>query len=182
MLHNDIPSDIRERAAKIKLAIFDVDGVLTDGRLLYAEDGRELKAFYVHDGLGLKRLRANGIEVAIITARNSPIVALRMSELGIAHVYQGQQDKYVCFEQLLHALHLRPDECAYTGDDLPDLAVMQHVGLAIAVANAHAWVRDHSHWQTRLQGGAGAAREVCDLLLYAQNKSESELAHHLRTR
>lgn len=182
MLLNDIPSDIRERAAGIKLAIFDVDGVLTDGRLMYAEDGRELKAFHVHDGLGLKRLRANGIEVAIITARSSHIVAQRMNELGIVHVYQGQQDKYVCFEQLLHALHLRADQCSYTGDDLPDLAVMPHAGLAVAVANAHPWVRDRAHWHTRLQGGSGAAREVCDLLLYAQGKSESELAHHLRKR
>jgi 3-deoxy-D-manno-octulosonate 8-phosphate phosphatase (KDO 8-P phosphatase) len=182
MLLNDIPADIRERAARVKLAIFDVDGVLTDGRLWYAEDGREMKSFHVHDGLGLKRLRANGIEVAIITARISHLVALRTAELGIAHVYQGQEDKRVSFEQLLHALHLRADECAYTGDDLPDLAVMSQVGLAVAVANAHPWVRDRAHWRTRLQGGAGAVREVSDLLLCAQGKGEAELAHYLGSR
>lgn len=181
MLLNDIPTDIRERAARIRLAIFDVDGVLTDGRLWYAEDGHELKAFHVHDGLGLKRLRANGVEVAIITSRISHLVAQRTGELGIAHVYQGQEDKQVSFAQLLHALDLGADQCAYTGDDLPDLAVMHQVGLSIAVANAHPWVRERAHWRTRLAGGAGAAREVCDLILCAQGKGESELAHHLGT-
>ena len=182
MLLNDIPADIRERAARVKLAIFDVDGVLTDGRLWYAEDGHELKAFHVHDGLGLKRLRANAIEVAIITARISHLVAQRTGELGIVHVYQGQEDKLACFEQLLHALQLGAEECAYAGDDLPDLAVMQRVGLSVAVANAHPWVRERAHWRTRLSGGAGAAREVCDLILCAQGKGESELAHHLGAR
>jgi 3-deoxy-D-manno-octulosonate 8-phosphate phosphatase (KDO 8-P phosphatase) len=182
MPHSEIPADIRERASRVKLAIFDVDGVLTDGRLIYAEDGRELKAFHVHDGLGLKRLRANGIEVAIITARVSAIVAKRMNELGIVHVYQGQSDKRVAFEQLLHALNLSAEECAYTGDDLPDLGVMMHVGLAIAPANAHFWVRDHAHWQTRQAGGSGVAREVSDLILWVQGKSEQELAHHLTQR
>ena len=182
MLLNDIPADIRERAARIRLAIFDVDGVLTDGRLWYAEDGHELKAFHVHDGLGLKRLRANGIEVAIITARISHLVAQRTGELGIVHVYQGQDDKLACFGKLLSALQLEADECAYTGDDLPDLAVMQRVGLPVAVANAHPWVRERARWRTRLAGGAGAAREVCDLILCAQGKGESELAHHLGAR
>lgn len=182
MLLNDIPADIRERAARVKLAIFDVDGVLTDGRLWYAEDGREMKAFHVHDGLGLKRLRANGIEVAIITARISHLVAQRTAELGIVHVYQGQEDKRISFGQLLHALDISADQCAYTGDDLPDLGVMSQVGLAVAVANAHPWVRDRAHWRTRLHGGAGAVREVCDLLLCAQGKGESELAHHLAAR
>lgn len=176
MLPSDLPADIRDRASHIKLAIFDVDGVLTDGRLIYAEDGHELKAFHVHDGLGLKRLLANHIEVSVITARMSMIVTERMADLGVAHVYQGQDDKLACFEQLLHALKLTPEECAYTGDDLPDLAVMQRVGLAVAVANAHPWVRERAHWRTRLAGGAGAVREVCDLILAAQGKAEGELA------
>jgi len=137
VLPSDLPTDIRERAARVRLAIFDVDGVLTDGRLIYAADGHELKAFHVHDGLGLKRLLANHVEVAVITSRMSMLVTERMAELGVAHVYQGQDDKLACFEQLLHALKLGPDEVAYTGDDLPDLAVMQRVELAIAVANAH---------------------------------------------
>ena len=180
MLPSDLPADIRERAARIKLAIFDVDGVLTDGSLIYAADGHELKAFHVHDGLGLKRLLANHIEVAVITARMSMIVTERMADLGVAHVYQGQDDKLACFEQLLHALKLQPDQVAYTGDDLPDLAVMQRVGLAVAVANAHPWVRERAHWRTRLPGGGGGAREVCDLILAAQGKAEAELDAFLR--
>jgi 3-deoxy-D-manno-octulosonate 8-phosphate phosphatase (KDO 8-P phosphatase) len=178
----DIPAEIRERAARIKLAIFDVDGVLTDGHLWYAEDGHELKAFHVHDGLGLKRLRANGIEVAIITARISHLVAKRMADLGVIHVYQGQEDKRVCFDQLVHALHIEAGECSYTGDDLPDLCVMSEVGLAIAVANAHRSVSRLAHWQTRLEGGSGAVREVCDLLLDAQGKADAELALHIGKR
>ena len=180
MLPADLPSDIRDRAARVRLAVFDVDGVLTDGKLWYADDGREMKAFHTHDGLGLKRLLANGIEVAVITARLSHIVTERMAELGVAHVYQDQKDKRACFAHLLHALKLEPTQVAYTGDDLPDLAVMQEVGLAVAVANAHAWVRERAHWRTRLTGGAGAAREVCDLILGAQGKGEAELAAFLR--
>src|SRR5690349_20770473 len=107
-----LTADIRARAARVKLAVFDVDGVLTDGKLWYAADGHELKAFHVHDGLGLKRLLANGIEVAIITARLSPLVTERMAELGVAHVYQGQSDKLACFEQLRSALKLDTDEVA----------------------------------------------------------------------
>jgi 3-deoxy-D-manno-octulosonate 8-phosphate phosphatase (KDO 8-P phosphatase) len=174
-----LPADIRDRAARVKLAIFDVDGVLTDGKLAYSDDGRESKSFHVHDGLGLKRLMANGIEVAIITARLSHIVAERTAELGIAHVYQGQESKLTCYEQLIHALKLAPEQCSYCGDDLPDLAVMQRVGLSIAVANAHAWVRERARWCTRARGGDGAVREVCDLLLAAHGKAEQELAGYL---
>jgi 3-deoxy-D-manno-octulosonate 8-phosphate phosphatase (KDO 8-P phosphatase) len=173
---SDIPAELRERAARVRLAIFDVDGVLTDGRLWYAEDGHELKAFHVHDGLGLKCLRASGIEVAIITSRISHLVARRMAELGVVHVYQGQEDKRVCFEQLLHALQIEAGQCAYTGDDLPDLAVMRQVGLAIAVANAHFSIRECAHWTTRKEGGMGAVREVCDLLLDAHGKLETSQA------
>lgn len=175
---NPIPAAILERAAKIKLAVFDVDGVLTNGHIIYTEDGHELKAFHVHDGLGLKALRSHGIEVAIISARISHLVARRMGELGILHVYQGQDDKLACFHQLLDALHLSAGECSYTGDDLPDLAVMKEVGLSIAVANAHAWVRERAHWQTRNEGGQGAAREVCDLLIEAQGKSATLRARY----
>lgn len=175
-----IPPEITERAARIRLAVFDVDGVLTDGRLWYADDGRELKSFHVRDGLGLKRLLANGVEVAIITARLSPIVTERTAELGIAHVYQGQDDKLACFERLLQALELEPGQVAYTGDDLPDLAPMQRAGLAITVADAHASIRSHAHWTTGLPGGCGAVREVCDLILAAQGKAQAELAHFAR--
>lgn len=175
----DVPTDIRDRAGRIRLAIFDVDGVLTDGKLIYSEEGREIKAFHVHDGLGLKRLLANGVEVAIITARNSRVVAHRMAELGIAHVYQGQGDKRACLQQLLNALDVPADCAAYTGDDLPDLRAMSEVGLAVAVANAHPWVRERAHWRTRRNGGEGAVREICDLILGAQGKAEAELERAL---
>src|SRR5262249_43431889 len=123
-----IPADVLARAARVKLALFDVDGVLTDGRLWYSEEGRETKAFHVHDGLGLKRLIANGIEVGIITARMSHLVTERTAELGIAHVYQGQSDKLACYQQLIDVLNLQPEQTCYCGDDLPDLRVMTRVG------------------------------------------------------
>ncbi|MCK9538376.1 3-deoxy-manno-octulosonate-8-phosphatase KdsC [Dokdonella sp.] len=179
MTNASIPPAILERAKRIRLAVFDVDGVLTDGQLWYAADGRELKAFHVHDGLGLKCLLANGIEVAVITARLSHAVTERMAELGVAHVYQDQHDKRACLGQLLDALKLEPPQVAYTGDDLPDLGPMAMVGLAVAVANAHPWVARHAHWNTRLAGGRGAVREVCDLLLTAQGKAADELARGL---
>lgn len=170
----NLPADLLSRAAAIRLAAFDVDGTLTDGRLHYSEDGRETKVFHVHDGLGLKRLQANGIQVAFITARISHTVALRAEELDIAHVYQGQGDKRACLRDLLDALHLTPEQAAFIGDDLPDLRPMSIAGLAIATANAHPWVVERAHWQTARAGGEGAAREVADLLLLAQGKVAAE--------
>ncbi|MDO1528289.1 HAD hydrolase family protein [Fulvimonas sp. R45] len=170
----DLPADLLARAARVRLVAFDVDGTLTDGRLWYGEDGRETKVFHVHDGLGLKRLQANGMQVAFITARISHPVALRAEELEIAHVYQGQGDKRACLLQLLEALGLAPEHAAFVGDDLPDLPPMRVAGLAVAVANAHPWVAEAAHWQTRLAGGMGAAREVCDLILHAQGKAGAE--------
>ena len=170
----NLPADVLARAAKIRLAVFDVDGTLTDGRLWYGEDGHEAKVFHVHDGLGLKQLQANGVQVALITARISHPVALRAEELNIAHVYQGQGDKRACLLELLDALQLTPDQVAFIGDDLPDLPPMRIAGLAVAVANAHPWVAEHAHWQTSKNGGNGAAREVTDLILHAQGKSAAE--------
>ena len=175
----NLPADLLARAAAIRLAAFDVDGTLTDGRLHYGEDGRETKVFHVHDGLGLKRLQANGIAVALITARISHTVALRAEELGIAHVYQGQGDKRACLRELLDALRLDPAQAAFIGDDLPDLAPMGLAGLAVATANAHPWVAERAHWQTAHRGGDGAAREVADLLLLAQGKADAERARWL---
>ena len=171
---SDLPADLLQRAAAIRVAVFDVDGTLTDGRLWYGEDGHETKVFHVHDGLGLKRLQAYGVTVAIITARISHPVALRAEELDIAHVYQGQADKRACLHELLDALALTPAQAAFIGDDLPDLPAMRVAGLAVAVANAHPWVAEQAHWQTRRGGGEGAAREVCDLILHAQGKSAAE--------
>jgi 3-deoxy-D-manno-octulosonate 8-phosphate phosphatase (KDO 8-P phosphatase) len=171
---SDLSADLVARAAKIRLAVFDVDGTLTDGRLWYGEDGRETKVFHVHDGLGLKRLQANGVQVAIISARISHPVALRAEELDIAHVYQGQADKRACLLELLDALHLAPEQAAMVGDDLPDLPPMRVAGLAVAVANAHPWVLEQAHWQTTASGGHGAVREVCDLILHVQGKNDAE--------
>ncbi|GLQ97003.1 KdsC family phosphatase [Dyella mobilis] len=173
----NLPDDLLARAAKIRLAAFDVDGTLTDGRLWYSESGHETKVFHVHDGLGLKRLQANGIQVAIISARISHPVALRTEELDITHVYQGQSDKRECLRQILEALNLAPEQAAFVGDDLPDLPAMDSCGLAIAVANAHPWVAQRAHWQTSLGGGMGAVREACDLLLHAQGKAVAEREH-----
>lgn len=174
---NDLPADLLERAAAIRLAVFDVDGTLTDGRLYYGEDGRETKVFFAQDGLGLKRLQAHGVQVAIITARISHPVALRMEELGITHVYQGQRDKRSCLLELLDALKLAPAQAAFVGDDLADLPAMHIAGLAVAVANAHPWVIEKAHWTTRRAGGEGGAREACDLILLAQGKAGAEREH-----
>ncbi|WHZ20858.1 MAG: 3-deoxy-D-manno-octulosonate 8-phosphate phosphatase [Rhodanobacteraceae bacterium] len=165
---NNIPADVIARAAKIKLVAFDVDGTLTDGRLWFTEDGREIKAFHVHDGLGIKRLRERGIEVAIISSRISHAVELRAEQLGIVHAYQGKTDKLGCLQDVLHGSGLAAEQACYVGDDEPDLAPMAICGLAIAVADARPEVVDAAHWQTRARGGAGAAREVCDLILAAQ--------------
>ncbi len=169
-----LPADLLTRAARIRLAVFDVDGTLTDGRLWYGEDGHEIKVFHVHDGLGLKRLQANGIHVALITARISHPVAVRAEELDIAHVYQGQNDKRACLLELLDALKLAPEQAAFVGDDLPDLPPMRIAGLAVAVANAHPWVAEQAHWQTSARGGEGAAREACDLILHAHGHDDAE--------
>ncbi|TAN05327.1 MAG: HAD-IIIA family hydrolase [Rhodanobacteraceae bacterium] len=164
----EIPQDLIALAAKIKLVAFDVDGTLTDGRLWMAEDGRELKAFHVHDGLGIKRLREHGIEVALISARISRAVELRAEQLGIDHVYQGKSDKLTCLQDILRASGLAAEQACYVGDDLPDLPPMHACGLAIAVANARPEVAREAAWQTRSAGGMGAAREVCELILAAQ--------------
>ena len=163
-----IPQAVVVRAARIRLVAFDVDGTLTDGRLWFAEDGRELKAFHVHDGLGIKRLRENGIDVAIISTRISRAVQLRADQLGIAYVYQGKDDKLASLRDILGASGLTGEQAAYVGDDLPDLAPMAICGLAVAVANARPEVMRAAHWRTRAAGGDGAAREVCDLILAAQ--------------
>jgi 3-deoxy-D-manno-octulosonate 8-phosphate phosphatase (KDO 8-P phosphatase) len=171
-----IPNEVKQRAARVKLAAFDVDGVLTDGRLWFGADGSERKAFDTQDGLGLKLLRDFGIEVALITARESEIVTRRARELALRHVYQGQRDKRACLAHLAKALGLEAAAIAYTGDDLPDLAPMRDAGLAIAVANAHDAVRERAHWTTQRSGGRGAVREVCDLLLGAQGHGAAVLA------
>ncbi|HEX4299669.1 MAG TPA: HAD-IIIA family hydrolase [Gammaproteobacteria bacterium] len=160
--------DIKERAARVRLAVFDVDGVLTDGRLYYGAGGEELKVFHVHDGFGLKRLQAAGVILAIISGRDSAAVTRRMQDLGVEHVFQGDEHKLPIFERLLKQLSLTPEQCACVGDDLPDLPLLQRAGLAVAVANAQPAIKQAAHHVTVARGGHGAAREVCDLILATQ--------------
>lgn len=167
---DQVPERILNQAAKVRLAAFDIDGVFTDGRLWFTDDAREFKAFHVHDGLGIKLLTEAGIRVAVISSRFSPMVARRSAELGIELVYQDQDDKLACFQRLLAALKLAPEQTAYTGDDLPDLPVLKRAGLAIGVANAHPLLHPHCHYLTQAAGGSGAVREVADLILHAQGR------------
>jgi len=165
--------EISERAARIRLVIFDVDGVLTDGSLYIDADGRELKAFHSRDGHGIKLLQGSGVKVAVITGRTSEVVEHRMTSLGVEHVYQGQQEKLPAFLDLADKLGLDPVQIAYVGDDVVDLPIMRRVGLAIAVHDAHALVCRYAHWQTMLAGGCGAAREVCELIMAAQGSLDA---------
>lgn len=171
--------EILTRASKIRLMIFDVDGVLTDGSLYIGDDGIEYKAFNVKDGLGMKLLQKSGVEVAIITAKQSNLVKIRMEGLGIKHLYQGQHKKLPAFESLRKQLGLDYDQVAYVGDDVIDLPVMRKVGLSIAVADAHALVKEHAHWQTRANGGKAAAREACEMIMQAQGNLERLLGEYL---
>jgi 3-deoxy-D-manno-octulosonate 8-phosphate phosphatase (KDO 8-P phosphatase) len=171
--------DLSEKAARIRLLIFDVDGVLTDGSLFVGDDGQEYKAFNSRDGHGIKMLLKYGVEIAIITGRTSRVVEHRMANLGITHVYQGKLDKLPAYEELRGKLGISPEETAYVGDDVVDLPVMRRVGLAIAVQDAHPLVRQHSHWQTPSAGGRGAARDVCEMLMEAKGVLQEELGHYL---
>lgn len=171
--------DILEKAANIRLLIFDVDGVLTDGSLFISDDGQESKAFNSRDGHGIKMLQKHGVIVAIITGRTSKVVEHRMENLGVAHVYQGKLHKLPAFEELLEKLDIGADETAYVGDDIVDLPVMRKVGLAIAVQDAHPLVLTHSHWQTPSCGGRGAARDVCEMLMEARGVLQTELDSYL---
>ena len=173
-------SSLAERARKVRLLILDVDGVLTDGGLQFDNRGEEYKTFNSLDGHGIRMLLDNAIEVAVITGRESKIVSHRMSDLGVKHIYQGCRDKLSAFEELLKTTGLKPELAAYVGDDLPDLPIMQRVGLAIAVNNAHAFVKQHCDWVTTLPGGKGAVREVTDFILESQSVLEARQKQYLK--
>ncbi len=166
---------LKERASKIRMLVLDVDGVLTDGKLYFDHAGNELKAFNTRDGLGMKALQRCGIEVAVITGRKSKAVAHRMSQLGIKHVYQGREDKLNAFLHLLDITGLDEHEICYAGDDWIDLPVLMRAGLAISVADAEERVKEHAHWITLRNGGDGAVREMCNLILAAQGKDQTIL-------
>ena len=167
------PPEVLARAARVRLAVFDVDGVLTDGRLYFDEDGREFKAFHARDGLGLKLLVRAGVRLAIISGRRSRAVTTRMAELRAAHVLQGIHDKGAALEAMMAGDRLPPQALAYVGDDLIDLPAMARVGLAVAVADADPYVAAQAHWVTQRAGGSGAAREVVELILAAQGRLAS---------
>ena len=171
--------DILNKAQKIKLLVFDVDGVLTDGSLIVGDDGEEYKAFFSKDGLGMKMLQATGIKIAVITARTSNVVIHRMQSLGIKHIYQGQLEKLPAFEKILTELDLSAEQAAYVGDDVIDLPVMLKAGLAIAVQDAHPLAIQHAHWQTPRNGGRGAARDVCELIMQAQGTLDEQFNIYL---
>jgi 3-deoxy-D-manno-octulosonate 8-phosphate phosphatase (KDO 8-P phosphatase) len=160
--------DFLEKARQIRLVIFDVDGVLTDGSLFIDADGREHKVFNSRDGHGMRLLQQSGVAIGVITGRSSNAVTHRMKGLGIDHVFQGQSDKLPPFMELLQRLDLDASQVACVGDDVVDLPMMRRSGLAIAVSDAHDLVKEHAHWITAHGGGRGAARDVCELIMKAQ--------------
>lgn len=166
------------RAAQIRLVIFDVDGVLTDGRIGMDAEGREYKSFHARDGLGIKRLQSHGVAAAVISGRKCPAVQKRMESLGIAHIYQGYENKVTAFEDLSGVAGLPPESIAHVGDDVLDIPLFTRVGLAIAVKDAHPAILRYAHWRTSLPGGYAAAREVCDLILFAQGISMVSLQNN----
>ncbi len=171
--------DILEKAARIRLVVFDVDGVLTDGSLFLGDNGEEYKAFHSRDGHGIKMLQRTGVRVAIITGRTSNVVAHRMKDLGVTLCYQGSLEKLPVFEKVIEELRLDASHVAYVGDDVVDLPVMRRVGFAVAVQDAHPLVKKHAHWQTPNAGGRGAARDVCEFIMEAQGTLETELGKYL---
>ncbi|MBV52553.1 MAG: 3-deoxy-D-manno-octulosonate 8-phosphate phosphatase [Coxiellaceae bacterium] len=160
-------------AQRIRLLILDVDGVLTNGAVTLCSNGEDIKSFHSHDGHGIRAIQEAGIAVAIISGRTSQAVSLRMNELDVKQVYQGQKDKTLAFQELLEYYQLTPEEVAYMGDDIPDLAVMKQVSLPIAVANAVPAVKEGAVWQTVKTGGMGAVREACDCILQAQTQHDT---------
>jgi 3-deoxy-D-manno-octulosonate 8-phosphate phosphatase (KDO 8-P phosphatase) len=168
-----------ERAKRVRLMLFDVDGVLTDGKLWYGPAGEALKVFSVLDGHGIKLLQQSGIAVALLSGRSSPAVAARAAELGIAHLLQGIDDKKSAFEALAARLGVPAGETGFMGDEVVDLPVLRRCGFACAPAGAQALVLANAHYVTRAAAGNGAAREVCEYLLRAQGRLEAALAGYL---
>jgi 3-deoxy-D-manno-octulosonate 8-phosphate phosphatase (KDO 8-P phosphatase) len=161
-------ADVRARVERVKILVLDVDGVMTDGRLIYHDDGTESKAFDVRDGHGIKMLNQAGIETALISGRSSPLVEKRAADLGITEVTQGVRDKIPVLEKLLSKKRLKLEQVAFVGDDVVDLPVMTRVGFAVVVADASEYLFDIAHYVTLAPGGRGAVREVAELILAAQ--------------
>lgn len=171
--------DCTAHAAKVRLMGFDIDGVMTDGRLYFGPEGDFCKAFFSRDGLGLKLLAKSGVKIAIITGRDSPIVTQRAANLGIGLVMQGIEDKRAAMASLLHRENLAFDQCGYMGDDLIDLPLLKACGFSTSVPDCHPLLRQHVCHVTRAPAGAGAVREVCELILHAQGSFERVMAPYL---
>ncbi len=176
---NPSHDSLHKIAMNIRLVLLDVDGVLTDGRLLIGEDGTESKAFNTRDGHGIKMLQQTGIEVGIITGRTSGSVKRRAADLRVKHLYQGREDKLSVLKELLAKLALQPTQAAFVGDDVIDLPAMLQVGLAVAVNDAHELVKEHAHWVTPSAGGHGAVREVCEMIMRAQGTYATTIQSYL---
>lgn len=162
-------NEILTRAKKIKLLILDVDGVLSNGYIMIDDSGKELKQFHIHDGLGIVLLQQTGVHLAIISGRKSHLVAHRMQQLGITKVYQGYDNKITPYEELLKEYQLTHEQVAYVGDDLIDIPLLKRVGLAITVPNSMSLVKEYAHHETDKVGGHGAVREVCEIIMEAQD-------------
>ncbi|MGH9376883.1 MAG: KdsC family phosphatase [Terriglobia bacterium] len=180
-----IPSrELRRRAAKIRLLLMDVDGVLTDGRIYYVPDSHggllETKTFHSRDGLGIRLAQEAGLKTGIISGRRSPVVEYRIRELGIDYAYQSSLEKLEPYQSLLKESGFKDDQVCYIGDDLVDLPVLKRAGLAVGVGNGHPLLRRHVHYWTRNPGGLGAVRETIELILTAQGKLAATLKHYLR--
>ena len=158
------------KLGRIRLVAFDVDGVFTDGRFYLSDEGIESKAFHTQDGYGIRRLLDAGVSVAVISGRKSGAVEKRMSELGVQHLVQGCSDKVAALDTIIAELNIAAAECAYVGDDIPDLPLLEHVGFAIAVANAVPALHQQCDYSTSARGGQGAVREICELILGAQSQ------------
>lgn len=172
--------DALERAQRVRLMIFDVDGVLTDGRLWYGPAGEELKVFHSFDGHGIKMLAASGVACAVLSGRRSGAVAARCGELGMAHVLQGIDDKLPAFEKLCHDLAVTAEQCGFMADELVDLPVLARCGFACAPPEARGPVRARVHYVASAPAGYGAAREVCEFILQAHGALERALREHLK--
>lgn len=175
----EYPEKVLKKAEKIKFLLLDVDGVLTDGKIIIDENGKEIKNFYVLDGMGIKLLQKAGVEIGIISSRFSLAVEYRAKELGIEVLIQGELKKLSAYEKLLKEKNLKDEEIAYVGDDWVDLPILKRVGLAIGVPNAWYPINEYVDYVTKYPGGKGAIREVCDLILKAKGKWEELLSFYL---
>lgn len=180
MSNKTVTDDVLARAKKIKVMIFDVDGVMTDGGLTIGDDGQEYKTFNSHDGLGLKMLKKSGVEMAIITGRTSKVVTTRAETTGIVHFYQGVENKLEAYNDLIKKLGVSPEETAFMGDDIVDVPPMLRCGLAVSVPAAFDSVKERAHYVTTRQAGKGAVREICELIMQAQGTFDAITAPYFK--